>query len=384
MAEITRALIARVGVDLAKNVIQVHAVDSAGRRVVARAIKREQFMAWCAQLPVGCLVAMEACSGAHHWGRRLRAAGLDARLIAASFVSPYRMEGRSGKNDMTDSAAICEAASRPSMRFVPVKSCEQQAVMSLHRVREGFKEERTACINRIRGVLSEYGLVFGKSPKVLRAVLAEVLEDAENTMTGLARMVMQRAFDHWRELDEHMRWCDQQIGAHVRSSDAAQRAAKITGIGEIGASAFIGGVGDFRQFKSGHQFGAWLGIVPSQNSSGGKASLGRITKRGDDYLRTLLIQGAKSAVMSAAKRDDPTSRWLQQLVLRVGWQKACVAMANKNARILWAVMTREQGFDAQHVSVKPQAKCKQQAPPVALVPSAAQAAAPPRPVTCPA
>ena len=384
MAEITRALIARVGVDLAKNVIQVHAVDSAGRRVVARAIKREQFMAWCAQLPVGCLVAMEACSGAHHWGRRLRAAGLDARLIAASFVSPYRMEGRSGKNDMTDSAAICEAASRPTMRFVPVKSCEQQAVMSLHRVREGFKEERTACINRIRGVLSEYGLVFGKSPKVLRAVLAEVLEDAENTMTGLARMVMQRAFDHWRELDEHMRWCDQQIGAHVRSSDAAQRAAKITGIGEIGASAFIGGVGDFRQFKSGHQFGAWLGIVPSQNSSGGKASLGRITKRGDDYLRTLLIQGAKSAVMSAAKRDDPTSRWLQQLVLRVGWQKACVAMANKNARILWAVMTREQGFDAQHVSVKPQAKCKQQAPPVALVPSAAQAAAPPRPVTCPA
>lgn len=384
MAEITRALIARVGVDLAKNVIQVHAVDSAGRRVVARAIKREQFMAWCAQLPVGCLVAMEACSGAHHWGRRLRAAGLDARLIAASFVSPYRMEGRSGKNDMTDSAAICEAASRPSMRFVPVKSCEQQAVMSLHRVREGFKEERTACINRIRGVLSEYGLVFGKSPKVLRAVLAEVLEDAENTMTGLARMVMQRAFDHWRELDEHMRWCDQQIGAHVRSSDAAQRAAKITGIGEIGASAFIGGVGDFRQFKSGHQFGAWLGIVPSQNSSGGKASLGRITKRGDDYLRTLLIQGAKSAVMSAAKRDDPTSRWLQQLVLRVGWQKACVAMANKNARILWAVMTREQGFDAQHVSVKPQAKCKQQAPPVAIVPSAAQAAAPPRPVTCPA
>lgn len=384
MAEITRALIARVGVDLAKNVIQVHAVDSAGRRVVARAIKREQFMAWCAQLPVGCLVAMEACSGAHHWGRRLRAAGLDARLIAASFVSPYRMEGRSGKNDMTDSAAICEAASRPTMRFVPVKSCEQQAVMSLHRVREGFKEERTACINRIRGVLSEYGLVFGKSPKVLRAVLAEVLEDAENTMTGLARMVMQRAFDHWRELDEHMRWCDQQIGAHVRSSDAAQRAAKITGIGEIGASAFIGGVGDFRQFKSGHQFGAWLGIVPSQNSSGGKASLGRITKRGDDYLRTLLIQGAKSAVMSAAKRDDPTSRWLQQLVLRVGWQKACVAMANKNARILWAVMTREQGFDAQHVSVKPQAKCKQQAPPVAIVPSAAQAAAPPRPVTCPA
>ena len=380
MAEITRALIAlivRVGVDLAKNEIQVHAVDRAGRRVVSRAIKREQFLAWCAQLPAGCVVAMEACSGAHHWGRLLRAMGLDARLIAANFVSPYRMEGRSGKNDMTDAAAICEAASRPTMRFVPIKSCQQQGVMSLHRVREGFKEERTACINRIRGVLAEHGLVFGKSPKVLRAVLADVIEDASNTLTLQARLVVQRAFEHWRELDEHMKWCDQQIGAHVRSSEDAKRAAKITGIGEISASALVAGVGEFKQFKSGHQFGAWLGIVPSQNSSGGKASLGRITRRGDEYLRTLLIQGAKSAVMSAGKRDDPTSRWLAQLVARVGWQKACVAMANKNARILWAVMTREQGFDPQHVSQKPKAKCKQ--PPPSAVP-----AAPRQAVACPA
>ena len=380
MAEITRALsalIVRVGVDLAKNVIQVHAVDGAGRRVVSRAIKREQFLAWCAQLPAGCVLAMEACSGAHHWGRQLRAMGLDARLIAANFVSPYRMEGKSGKNDMTDAAAICEAASRPTMRFVPIKSCQQQGVMSLHRVREGFKEERTACINRIRGVLAEHGLVFGKSPKVLRAVLADVIEDASNTLTLQARLVVQRAFEHWRELDEHMKWCDQQIGAHVRSSEDAKRAAKITGIGEISASALVAGVGEFKQFKSGHQFGAWLGIVPSQNSSGGKASLGRITRRGDEYLRTLLIQGAKSAVMSAGKRDDPTSRWLAQLVARVGWQKACVAMANKNARILWAVMTREQGFDPQHVSQKPKAKCKQ--PPPSAVP-----AAPRQAVACPA
>ena len=357
MSEITRASIARVGVDLAKNVIQVHAVDAAGRRVQARAIKRDQFLAWCAQLPPGCMVAMEACSGAHAWARRLRAMGLDARLIAASFVSPYRMEGKSGKNDMTDAAAVCEAASRPTMRFVPIKTAEQQGVMVLHRMREGFKEERNACINRIRGVLAEFDLVFGKSPKVLRAVLSDVIEDASNELTGLARMVVQQEYEHWRSLDERMRWCDQQIGAHVRTSPAAQRAAKLTGIGEIGASALTAGVADFKQFKSGHQFGAWLGVVPSQNSSGGKTSLGRITKRGDDYLRTLLIQGAKSAVMSAGKRDDPTSRWLVQLTARVGWQKACVAMANKNARILWAVMTREQGFDTQHVSVKPQAKC---------------------------
>ena len=195
MSEITRGLIARVGVDLAKNVIQVHAVDGAGRRMVARAIKRDQFIAWCMQLPAGCLVAMEACSSAHHWARRLRAMGLDARLIAANFVTPYRMEGKSGKNDMADAAAICEAASRPSMRFVPIKTCEQQGLMSLHRVREGFKEERTGCINRIRGVLTEFGLVFGKSPKVLRAELADVIEDASNELTGVARLVVQQAFE---------------------------------------------------------------------------------------------------------------------------------------------------------------------------------------------
>lgn len=376
MSEITRVLasVVRVGVDLAKRVIQVHAVDAAGRRVVAKALKRDQFIAWCAQLPAGCMVAMEACSGAHHWGRRLRSMGLDARLIAANFVSPYRMEGKSGKNDMTDAAAVCEAASRPSMRFVPIKSCEQQGVMSVHRIREGIKEERTACINRIRGVLAEFGLVFGRSPKVLRAELPDVLEDAANELTGLARLTLQRAFDHWRELDEHLRWCEQQIGAHVRSSPEAKRAAEITGIGPIGASALVAGVGEFKQFKSAHQFGAWLGLVPSQNSSGGTARLGRISKRGDDYLRTLLIQGAKSAVMSATKRDDATSKWLAQLSARVGWQKACVAMANKNARILWAVMTREEGFDPEHVSVKPDAKRQRAHATPAPVPAAASAA----------
>ena len=356
MIEITRALIARVGVDLAKLVIQVHAVDAAGRRVVARALKRDQFIAWCMQLPAGCVGAMEACSSAHHWARKLRALGLDARLIAANFVSPYRMEGKSGKNDMTDAAAICEAASRPTMRFVAVKTCEQQGVMSLHRVREGLKEDRTACINRIRGVLAEFGLVFGKSPKVLRAALGDVIEDASNELSTTARLVVQRAFAQWREIDEHMRWCDSQVGQHVRNTPAAKRAAKIIGIGELGASALVASIGDFKQFKSGHQLGSWLGIVPSQNSSGGKTSLGRITKRGDEYLRTLLIQGAKAAVMSADKRKDPISLWLVQLTARVGWQKACVAMANKNARILWAVMTRDQGFDPRHVSVKPLAK----------------------------
>lgn len=183
-----------------------------------------------------------------------------------------------------------------------------------------------------------------------------MIEDASNDLSTTARLVIQRAFEHWRELDEHLRWCDRQVGQHVRANAAAKRAAKVVGIGELGASALTAGVGNFKQFKSGHQFGAWLGLVPRLDSSGGKIRLGGITKRGDDYLRTLLIQGAKSAVMNADKRDDPTSRWLRQLTARGGWQKACVAMANKNARILWAVMTREEGFNPNHVSVKPQAK----------------------------
>ena len=215
MSEITRGLIVRVGVDLAKRVIQVHAVDASGRVITARALARDKFMAWCAQLPPGCLVAMEACSGAHHWARKLIGSGLDAKLIAASLVTPYRTQGRGGKNDANDAAAVCEAASRPSMHFVPVKSVEQQSVMSVHRLREGLKEERTACINRIRGLLAEFGLVFPQSPQALRQVLPEVLEDAGNELGGLARLALQRAQQQWQELDAHLQWCDERVGAHV-------------------------------------------------------------------------------------------------------------------------------------------------------------------------
>jgi transposase len=353
MGEITRGEIVRVGVDLAKRVIQVHGVDGGGRVVVAKALARDKFAAWCAQLPSDCLVAMEACGGAHHWARRLRAMGLDARLIAGHFVGPYRMQGKSGKNDANDAAAVCEAASRPSMRFVPIKTAQQQALLAVHRLREGYKQERTACINRIRGLLTEYGLIFAQSPDVLRLALPETLEDASNELTSLARLALQRAHLHWIEIECHIAWCDERIVAHVRGDAQAKTAATLCGVGPVTASALVASVGDFKQFKSGAQFGSWLGLVPSQNSSGGKASLGGITKRGDEYLRTLLIQGAKSAVMTAHKRTDRISQWLVQLLARVGWQKAVVALANKNARILWAVLARGRTFDANHVSVKP-------------------------------
>ena len=348
MSEITR-----VGVDLAKNVIQVHAVDATGKLVTNRALARDKFMAWCAQLPALCLIAMESCSGAHHWARKLVALGLDARIIAAHLVTPYRSQGKSGKNDANDAAAICEAASRPTMHFVTIKTASQQGMLSVHRLRESLKEERTACTNQIRGLLAEFGVVMAKSPKVLHGVLSEVIEDASNDLPGLARMTIERAQTRWKELDEHIDWCDERIAAHLQDDAQAKAATQLIGVGPVTASAVVATVGDFKQFKNGAQFGAWLGLTPRHNSSGGKNNLGSITKRGDMYVRSLLIQAAKSAVMTAHKRDDPISKWVHHLREKSGWQKAAVALANKNARILWAVMTKGKPFDARHISVKP-------------------------------
>ncbi|MDL2339614.1 MAG: IS110 family transposase [Pseudomonadota bacterium] len=353
MEKITRGQAVRVGVDLAKRVIQVHAVDAAGRVVRSRALARDKFMEWCVMLPAGCIVAMEASSSAHHWARKLIGLGLDARIISAQLVSPYRSEGATGKNDANDAAAICEAASRPTMRFIPVKSIEQQSMLCVHRLREGIKEDRTACINRIRGLLAEFGLVFAKGARELQGVLSDVLEDATNELGTLARLTLQRAQSQWRELDEHLAWCDERIAAHAKGNDAVKAAATLLGVGPVTASAAVATVGDFKQFKNGAQFGAWVGLTPRQHSSGGKSHLGGITKRGDTYLRTLLIQGAKSAVMTAHRRQDKISQWAVALRERSGWQKAAVALANKNARILWAVMTRGEAFDANHLSVKP-------------------------------
>jgi len=347
--------ITRVGVDLAKNLIQVHAVDLAGKVVTNRAVKRENFLQWCAQLPAGCLVAMQACTGAHHWCRQLRERGLDARMIAAQFVAPYRTQGKSGKNDANAVAAVCEAASRPHMNFVPPKTIAQQGMLCVHRLREGLKEERVACINRIRGLLAEFGVVLPQKPEVLEHHLSDLIEDAGNDIAGMARLVLQRAQEHWKEIDEHIQWCDQRIAAHQKDDEQVQRAAELKGIGPITASAVVVTVGDFKQFRNGAQFGAWLGLTPRQHSSGGKTSLGSITKRGDTYLRTLLIQGAKSVVLTHREPADPISQWAQRLRERCGWQKAVLALANKNARILWAVMTNGERFDVHHVSVHPSA-----------------------------
>ena len=348
--------VVRVGVDLAKRVIQVHAVDRAGKVVAARAMPRERFEAWCAALPAGCVVAMEACGGAHHWARRLRLLGLQPVLVAGQFAAPYRMQGKRGKNDANDAAAICEAASRPQMRYVPVKSVEQQGWLAVHRLREGFKEERTACINRIRGLLAEFGLVYAQSPQALREALPGAIEDTANEMPGVARLALQRALEHWIELDEQVLWCEQRAAEHVRGDVRARAILAVPGIGPITASALVASVEDFGQFDSARQFGAWLGLTPSQHSSGGTSRLGGVTKRGDTYLRTLLVQAARSAVQTAQRRTDRLSRWLLDVRERRGWQKACVALANKNARIVWCILTRGECFDADHVPQRPASK----------------------------
>jgi transposase len=357
----SRGQAVRVGVDLAKRVIQVHAVDATGHVLCSRALPRDKFIAWCAQLPAGCTVAMETSSSSHHWARKLIALGLDARIVAAQLVSPYRKQGASGKNDANDAAAICEAASRPQMHFVPVKSIEQQSMLCVHRLRGGMKADRTACINRIRGLLAEFGLVFAQSPAALEAVLSDTLEDASNEMNTLARLCVQQAQAQWRELDAHIAWCDQRIAAHAKDNADVKKAATLMGIGPVGASAAVATVGDFKQFRHAAQFGAWIGLVPRQHSSGGKNNLGGITKRGDNYLRSLLIQGAKSAVMTAHKRSDPISQWaaalrssksalgayFRRMCSRMDKPKAVTAAAHKLARLIYTMLTKGQEYTDQ-------------------------------------
>jgi transposase len=353
MSEFNPNSICRVGLDLAKRVYQVHAVDVLGRAVLTRAMTPARFFEWCAALPPQCIVAMESCSGAHHVSRRLRLLGLDARILAAQHVTAYRVAGKRSKNDANDSAAICEAASRPHLHAVPVKTASQQGILAVHRLREGYKAERTALINRIRGLLAEFGLLFAQSPQALRQGLPDALEDATNELPAETRLAIERAQAHWNQLDVEMAWCEKRIAQHAQQDTRAKKAGALLGVGPITASAVVASVDDFKQFKNAKQFGGWMGLVPSQNSSGGKARLGGITKRGDVYLRTLLIQGAKSAVLTAHKRSDHISQWLVQLKDRVGWQRAVVALANKNARILWCVMTRDDKFDPDHVPQRP-------------------------------
>jgi len=320
-----------IGIDLAKNSFSVHGVDAVGTVVLRKTVSRSRLLALLIEQPP-CLVGIEACSGAHEWARRLEQLGHRVKLMAPRFVVPYR---KNGKNDGNDAEAICEAVSRPSMRFIPIKTQEQQAVLCLHRVRQGFIEERTATINRLRGLLAEFGVALAQSTAAVRREAEAVLE----RLPPRAARSLRDLLDHVRLLDARVREYERSIEEHARQNQAAQLALRRQGIGPITASAIVASVGDVREFKNGRQFSAWLGLVPRQHSTGGKPRLGHITGRGDPYLRTLLVMGARSVLQRALGKNDPLSRWALAVRARRGYHRACVAVAAKNARVLWAMLS---------------------------------------------
>jgi transposase len=329
-----------VGIDLAKNVFAVHGIDEAGKPALVRpSVPRAKLYELIVSLPP-CTVAMEACSGGHQWARLFAAHGHTVRLIAPKFVTPYRMSGARGKNDAADAAAICEAVQRPAMRFVPVKSIDQQARLMVHRARQGYVEARTGCINRLRGLLSELGIVLPLKAATVRREAGAVLEE----LPGWANTVAGDLLSELHRLDERIAQYDVHIQAIAREDERARQLMRLSGIGPTTATAVVAMIGNGHEFKCGRQFAAWLGLTPGQYSSGGKTRLGRITKAGDAYLRTLLILGARAVLAAAKNKADGISRWAVALEARRGYWKAVVAIAAKNARMCWAVLARGDSF----------------------------------------
>jgi transposase len=333
-----------VGIDLAKNVFQVHGVDERGKAVVQKRLRRKQVLIFFAQLPP-CLVGMEACGGAHYWARKLQAQGHTVKLMAPQFVKPYV---KANKTDVADAEAICEAVSRPTMRFVPIKNAEQQAILSLHRARQGFVRARTAQANQIRGLLAEYGITLPQGISHVANCLPQIIEDADHELPGLFRGLLQRLVAHLRELNHQVQELEEQIDTWHRANEASQRLAKIPGIGPLTASALSASIGNAKSFKNGRELAAWLGLVPRQHSSGGKPMLLGISKRGDAYLRTLLIHGARSAVRVAKRKSTPADRWSTGMLDRRHMNVAAVARANKNARIVWALLAHGRDYNADY------------------------------------
>ena len=337
-----------VGLDLAKTVFAVCTVGGDGAVLERRELKRDGVLHWLSRLPKGCVVGMEACGSAHHWARRMAELGLEPRIMAAEFVEPYR-KSRAMKNDRNDAEAIALAVRDATMRFVAVKTAEQQARLSRHRMREGWKEERTALMNRIRGLLTEFGVIYPRSSSVLRKGLAEAVHDER--LPQSVRELAAWTREDLARLDERIAACDRSIGIACRGDEAARRLQQVMGVGPTTADAVIATVGDARAFRNGRQFAAWLGLVPRQYSSGGKSRLGAITRRGDAYLRTLLVQGAKSTLKMALRRaPEKASRqelWTCELHARAGYHKTLIAIANKNARVLWAMLARDEHYNPE-------------------------------------
>jgi transposase len=326
--------ITRVGLDIAKMVFQVHGVNEHGAVKSRKTLARAKVLEYFAQLPP-CLIGIEACGTAHYWARELTKLGHTVKLMAPQYVAAYR---KRGKNDANDAEAICEAVGRPNMRFVAIKSEEQQSVLMVHRARTLTMANRVAKVNQLRGLLGEFGIAVPKGVARLRRELPGILEDAENHLTDLAREVLCGLLEQLRQLDEHISAYDSKIRALAEASEPARRLMRIEAIGPQTATALVATVGDPHVFKNGRGFAAWLGITPRQHSTGGKGRLGQITRQGDGYLRTLLVHGARAYLRVVDKKTDAKSEWARRLKQRRHVNVVAVALAAKHARIAWAIL----------------------------------------------
>ncbi|MCP1997836.1 IS110 family transposase [Nitrobacter winogradskyi] len=323
-----------LGIDIAKNVFQLHGVNRGGGVVFKRRVMRDQLLEVVAQIE-RCTIVIEACTGAFYWARKVEEVGHQVKIISPQYVKPFV---RRQKNDGNDAEAICTAARQPHIPLVPKKSIEQQDIQALHRARQRMVNHRTAVVSQIRGLLLDRGFAIGKSITRARRIIPEILSDVENEITVLAREALNELYDLFRDLDRRIIIFDRKIDAVFRDSEVCQRIAKIKGVGPKTATAIVAAVGDGSEFKNGRHLAAWVGLVPRQFSSGDRTVLMGISKRGNQHLRSLLVHGARAVVRTAPNKTDHNNQWVNQLRERRGFNRATVAVANKNARIIWAVL----------------------------------------------
>lgn len=329
-----------LGIDLAKTTFSIVGMDDSGKVMLRKTLKRAQLLPFIAQCPP-CLIGMEACSGAHYWGREFVKLGHRAGVMAAKFIAPFR---KGAKNDNNDAEAICEAVARATIWFVPVKTAEQQALLCVHRVRQGVIAERTALINQLRGLLAEFGIVIPKGRYPAQQQIPHILEDAENGLPDLARRIIADLWERIRCANDQILAYDRELARQVRQDPVATRLMTIPGVGEQVATGICASVPDPRLFRNARQFAAWLGLVPRQYTTGGTIRLGRITKQGDRYLRMCLVHGARAVVATLKDKQDKVSCWVRELIARRGYLRAVVALAARNARLIWTLMIKEEGY----------------------------------------
>ena len=334
--------ITTIGIDLAKTSFSLVGADKHGKIVLRKTVNRGRLLSVIAQCPP-CLIGLEACSGAHYWAREFEKLGHQVRIIAVKFIEPYR---KGSKNDNNDAEAICEAVRRPNIWFVPVKSADQQASLCVHRVRQGVVRDRTSWVNRLRGLLSEFGIVIPKGRYSVQSAIPAILGDQDNDLPELARQMINDLWLSIQHANDQILSYDRALSRMAREDETARRLLTIPGVGEQIATGVVASVPDPRLFKNSRQFAAWLGLVPRQYTTGGKIRLGRITKRGDKYLRMCLVHGARAVVANLGDKQDHVSCWVRDLIGRRGYLRAVVALAARNARLIWTLMMKREDYRA--------------------------------------